>query len=157
MNWNGYIFTQENTFENVVWKMAAILSRPQCVNNLLEKSLEKSFLVCGLPRWGACGHSLQNEVFICHLINPPKADIFRLKHFQAQKPEKESEYRSFWFWCYAPINCQINQLINRCFMPRINFAKLPIWCCVCMWKFKLFGKNNLPCADNLTFCMTRIS
>ena len=25
-------FIQENTFENVVWKMAAILSRPQCVN-----------------------------------------------------------------------------------------------------------------------------
>ena len=30
-NRNSYIFTQENPFENVVWKMAAILSRPQCV------------------------------------------------------------------------------------------------------------------------------
>ena len=30
-NRNSYIFTQENTFENVVWEMAAILSRPQCV------------------------------------------------------------------------------------------------------------------------------
>ena len=29
---NSYIFIQENAFENVVWKMAAILSRPQCVN-----------------------------------------------------------------------------------------------------------------------------
>ena len=28
---NSYIFIQENAFENVVWKMAAILSRPQCV------------------------------------------------------------------------------------------------------------------------------
>ena len=27
-----YNFIQENAFENVVWKMAAILSRPQCVN-----------------------------------------------------------------------------------------------------------------------------
>ena len=27
-----YIFVQENAFENVVWKMAAILSRPKCVN-----------------------------------------------------------------------------------------------------------------------------
>ena len=27
----SYIFIQENAFENVVWKMAAILSRPQCV------------------------------------------------------------------------------------------------------------------------------
>ena len=31
---NSYIFKnfQENTFENVVWKMATILSQPQCVN-----------------------------------------------------------------------------------------------------------------------------
>ena len=28
-----YIFVQENAFENVVWKMAAILSRPQCVKD----------------------------------------------------------------------------------------------------------------------------
>ena len=28
---NSYLFIQENAFENVVWKMAAILSRPQCV------------------------------------------------------------------------------------------------------------------------------
>ena len=34
--WNlkqdSHIFIQENTYENVVWKMAAILSLPQCVN-----------------------------------------------------------------------------------------------------------------------------
>ena len=30
LNRNLYIFIQENAFENVVWKMAAILSRPQC-------------------------------------------------------------------------------------------------------------------------------
>ena len=29
---NSNIFIQENAFQNVVWKMAAILSRPQCVN-----------------------------------------------------------------------------------------------------------------------------
>ena len=32
VNRNSYIFIQGNPFENVVWKMAAILSRPQCVN-----------------------------------------------------------------------------------------------------------------------------
>ena len=36
LQWNRcrylYIFIQENTFEIFVWKMAAILSRPQCVN-----------------------------------------------------------------------------------------------------------------------------
>ena len=33
-NWNSYIFFQENAFENVVWKMLVVLSRPQCVNTL---------------------------------------------------------------------------------------------------------------------------
>ena len=37
--WNSYIFIQENAYENVVWKKAAILSRPQYVNSL-------SFLSC---------------------------------------------------------------------------------------------------------------
>ena len=27
------MFIQENAFENVVWEMAAILSRPPCVND----------------------------------------------------------------------------------------------------------------------------
>ena len=31
LNRNLFIFIQENAFENVVWKMAAILSGPQCV------------------------------------------------------------------------------------------------------------------------------
>ena len=31
-NRNSYIFIQENEFENVICEMAAILSRPQCVN-----------------------------------------------------------------------------------------------------------------------------
>ena len=30
-NQNQYIFIQEYAFETVVWKMSAILSRPQCV------------------------------------------------------------------------------------------------------------------------------
>ena len=38
IQWNvkrySYIFIQENPFQNVVWKMAAISSRPQCVNTL---------------------------------------------------------------------------------------------------------------------------
>ena len=33
LNRNLYIVIQENAFEIVVWKMAAILSRPQCVNS----------------------------------------------------------------------------------------------------------------------------
>ena len=34
LNWNLYIFIQENAFDNVVWKMAAILSRPHCVKHV---------------------------------------------------------------------------------------------------------------------------
>ena len=29
----SFIFIQENAYENVVWKMAAVLSRPECVND----------------------------------------------------------------------------------------------------------------------------
>ena len=32
LKWNLYIFIQENAFENAVWEMVTILSRPQCVN-----------------------------------------------------------------------------------------------------------------------------
>ena len=47
LNQNSYIFIQENAFEIVVWKMSAILSRPQCVKYgcLIEKAelcLEKN-------------------------------------------------------------------------------------------------------------------
>ena len=35
LKWNLYIFIQENAFENVVCKMAAVLSRPKWVNRLL--------------------------------------------------------------------------------------------------------------------------
>ena len=33
VNRNSFNSIQENPFENVVWKMAAMLSRPQCVNH----------------------------------------------------------------------------------------------------------------------------
>ena len=31
VDWNAYIFIQRNAFENVIWKMVAILSQPQYV------------------------------------------------------------------------------------------------------------------------------
>ena len=37
LNRNLNIFIQENAFENVVWKMAAILSRPQCVKHVNDR------------------------------------------------------------------------------------------------------------------------
>ena len=45
INQNTYIFIRENTFENIVWKMAAILSRPPCVNLLHSKGITTVVLV----------------------------------------------------------------------------------------------------------------
>ena len=49
LQWNGnrnsYIFIQENPFENVVWKMAAILSRPQCVKIPSPSSLKPAVMI----------------------------------------------------------------------------------------------------------------
>ena len=45
---NSYIFIDENAFENVVWKMAAILSRPQCVNSAFSERCGSAIKVCFL-------------------------------------------------------------------------------------------------------------
>ena len=46
LNQNSYIFIQENAFENVVWKMAAILSRPQSVNRSLCAGCIRVLVLC---------------------------------------------------------------------------------------------------------------
>ena len=43
INRNSYIFVQDNALENVIWKIAAILSRPQCVNWTLGNKLQWNF------------------------------------------------------------------------------------------------------------------
>ena len=40
INRNSYIFIHENALENVVCKMASILSRPQCVHHVYTMNLE---------------------------------------------------------------------------------------------------------------------
>ena len=40
LNRNSYIFIQENAFEDVAWKMASILSRPQCAKYQKSEFLE---------------------------------------------------------------------------------------------------------------------
>ena len=47
VNRNSQISIQENPFENVVWKMAAILSRPQSVNSMRPGTSTK----CQWPLW----------------------------------------------------------------------------------------------------------
>ena len=46
-NRNSYIFIPENAFENVVWKMAAILARPKCVKT---QSRQLAILSCRIKR-----------------------------------------------------------------------------------------------------------
>ena len=43
LNRNSYIFIQDNSFENVVWNMAAICSRPQYVNRIFIVEIDKTF------------------------------------------------------------------------------------------------------------------
>ena len=43
LNRNSCIFIPENPFENGGWKMAAILSRPQCVNTLRTRQYGRHF------------------------------------------------------------------------------------------------------------------
>ena len=49
-NWNSNVFIHENVFENVVWKVAAIWSRPQCVelNHARKRDPLWLFLKCDL-------------------------------------------------------------------------------------------------------------
>ena len=70
-----YIFIQENPFQNVLWKIAAILSWPQCVNN----------------KWGLVQVMLCNKQVISHLLNQQWSGfvmqyvIIRLKKWRTSK------------------------------------------------------------------------
>ena len=63
-NQNSHIFIQETQFEEVVWNMAAILSRPQCVNldyitvSLHRSEYKKSYgCVCRWPTKNGGAHN----------------------------------------------------------------------------------------------------
>ena len=88
-NRNLYIFIQENACENVVWKMAAILSRTQCVNHTYGNSVYWSTGYCVIKP----GHNatLFVSVFIIIIIpiivlespcgGNPFRHMFRIKQF----------------------------------------------------------------------------
>ena len=56
INRNSYFFIQENALENIVCEMESILSRPQCVNNIVTKP---RFTLCIC--WPRCD---------CHRVYP---------------------------------------------------------------------------------------
>ena len=64
-NRNTYIFIQENPFQNVVWKIVAILSRPQCVKPQLPPYDPLTFVRCTyvlLKNHGKSGHRCQGKI-----------------------------------------------------------------------------------------------
>ena len=54
---NSWIFIHQNPFENVIWKMAAILSWPQCVKWLP--------VLCYIVFW-TCVSMIHNSAFRCN-------------------------------------------------------------------------------------------
>ena len=68
---NSNIFIQENVFENTVWKMTAILSRPQRVKRL---STDVAYISCRLMYWPQSWHRLCMELsaMIVIIMMPPE-------------------------------------------------------------------------------------
>ena len=69
-NWIPYIFIQENAFGNVVWKMVAILSRPQCVNQV-----RSSNAWCHHESW-----STMIQVMACILTSKPLPELILIMY-----------------------------------------------------------------------------
>ena len=63
LNRNLHIFIQKNAFENVVWKMSAILSRPQCVNTSQQPMSYKMWMLSSYIVCKTClGYSSTNNI-----------------------------------------------------------------------------------------------
>ena len=120
---NSYIFHQENPFENVVWKMAAILSRPQCVMHCINQELSSSLwykphlsrqLNCGSLRcsWSIACRRCSNYIFILDLTPGFNG---------SGKDNCKTRRESFKFWDLVRIVLEI--------LPYI------MGCSICYWKF----------------------
>ena len=68
LNQNLNIMIQENAFENIIWKMAAILSWPQCVNH---KSCDQEHIfLCSNTDIFIQATVFQNVICKCYLFCP---------------------------------------------------------------------------------------
>ena len=101
---NLCIFIQENAFENVVWKMAAILPRPQWVNWL---AAEK------------CWYDFRNGIFnLALLIN-----IFRFDHYNSLRwiPLDPTDDKSILVqvmaWCRQATSHYLSQYWTKSMLP----------------------------------------
>ena len=66
LNRNSNIFIQENAFENIVWKMTAILSRPKCVKKIFVKWWAQ-WLSASLRQWNYCCLALSHQLVVLSL------------------------------------------------------------------------------------------
>ena len=86
-NRNSYIFIQENAFQIVVWKMAAILSRPQCVNLQCCLHLTYSLLPDSITEAYIKGH--KGHIYPPPILNWDVAEMgfpsFDLTHWWKEK------------------------------------------------------------------------
>ena len=106
LNQNLNIFTEENAFENVVWKMAAILSRPQCVHVALTCFVCRHFVLSMFwlsTFWSLIGtNSLYHRIYwllLFHQVSLCTCRGFDYIWFN----ENKSFYLLLWFH-YDPIN-----------------------------------------------------
>ena len=74
LNRNSYIFIQENAFENVVWKEAAILFWPQCVKSMLISHCSNIYLFYELRLWYSVKSQRSNA--FDYLCSQKKCHVF---------------------------------------------------------------------------------
>ena len=118
INWNSYIFIQENAFENVVCKMACILSRPQWVNSLAPGRFQFNF------RW---------EIFKLTLVNGGWGISYEiaLRWMPLNLTDDKSTLVQVMAWCRQATSHYLSQCWPRSMSP--YGVTRPQWvnqCCV---------------------------
>ena len=129
LNRKSSIFIPANVFQNVVWKMAAILSRPQCVKASFGDIMTSSARHVDVIDSGRLGDTLLSKSFIIpahasRATAPLITWIFGMLHINAATPnyysDAETEITSIRN-CFRNINNPFNfHLWNHCEHPRIH-------------------------------------
>ena len=131
LNRNSYIFIQENSYENVVWTMAAIMSRPQSINqqyfvsgvNWLVNVCMRNSSVCGkvpsimIPSFGqpdsdqmytALERSITTILEVNFMMTSPNVNIFRVTGPLC------GEFTGQWRGAFMfPLICALNKRLGK--------------------------------------------
>ena len=133
VNQNSYVFIQENPFEYVVWKMAAILSRLQCVNSpviLTIPSMRESKRISVKQIWHAsqcCQMQCDSHISVSCFIAAALLDSASIWQAGAARP----------------IYCLIQRFQRKCRRHKYNqnvtckYILLDIALTKCVWKPQL--------------------